>query len=74
MREIWTEKEVDILKKMLDAGCSLREMADILKSRTEAGIRAQLRSQGWHVVNTREIDYDAFKKLMKQKGRVIECG
>lgn len=35
----WTDKEIEILKKMLGAHKTLEEVAQVLKSRTLDGIR-----------------------------------
>lgn len=74
MKEPWSDGELDILRKMNGAGCTLKEVARVLKARTEAAIRSKMRSEGLRVQNPEEIDYESFRKIMAQRGKVIECG
>lgn len=61
----WTDREVEILKKMLDAHKTLEEVAQVLKSRTEDGIRNKVDNMGWHFTHEPEFDYAAFERIMK---------
>jgi hypothetical protein len=67
MSNKWTDKEVEILKKMLDAGKTADEIAQVIKSRTLDGIRNKAGHMGWKFYAVPEFDMDAFNKIMKGK-------
>jgi hypothetical protein len=64
----YTPEEVDILTKMVNAGCTPEQCAKVLKSRTVTGIEDKAGRLGmkWKYLNP-EIDMDEFKRLMKGK-------
>lgn len=74
MRAFWTDEEVKILKEMIDAGMTLPEIKNVLKSRSLASLRNKASDLGLHVsaYDQPEIDMKAFKELMKQR-RNVKC-
>jgi hypothetical protein len=74
-RFYWSTEEKDILKKMVAAGCDCREVVAVLKNRDDSSIRGQMqRMRIKFKFEGGEIDYDSFKRILKRKGEVIECG
>jgi hypothetical protein len=74
-RFYWSTEEKDILKKMVSAGCDCREVMAVLKTRDDSSIRGQINRMGIKFKSEGgEIDYDSFKKILKRRGEVIECG
>lgn len=67
MSIIWSAKEVQILKQMLDAGITPETIALVLKTRTVTSIRNKVAREGWKIAPEPELDMDAFNKLMKGK-------
>lgn len=63
----WTDKEIEILKKMIDANKTAEQIAQVIKSRTLEGIRNKVQRMGLTWVHEPEFDMDAFHKLMKGK-------
>jgi diphthamide synthase (EF-2-diphthine--ammonia ligase) len=65
MRILWTSEEKDVLEKMVNEGFSLAAIRKVLKSRTEDSIRGQARTMGIDITGKPEIDYEAFKSMLK---------
>ena len=64
MSRQWTEEEEKILKSMHEKGCDIKQMEEVIKSRTGNGIRNKLDSLGLGPPIVKpDIDYDLFKKL-----------
>ena len=62
----WTEREVEILLKLVDKGCTSREMAKVLKSRSMAAIYLKCQRIGVDMPgNDPDIDFDLFKQMVK---------
>ena len=64
----YTQEEMDILKKMVNAGLTPEDCARVLKSRTVTGIEDKAGRMGlkWKYLES-EIDMDEFKRLMGRK-------
>lgn len=70
MQRHWTTEEEDILSKMAKVGCSAFDVMKVLKSRTINGITSKASTLGLSLSGGKpDIDMDAFKRLMSQKGR-----
>lgn len=65
----WTEKEIDILKKMNAVHKAPEEIAQVLKSRTVESIRNKGDRMGLRWVGEPEFDYAAFERIMKTGGK-----
>jgi len=64
----WTDKEIDILEKMVVAHKTPEDIVQVLKSRTTDSIRNKVqRMAGLEWTREPEFDMDAFNKLMKGK-------
>ena len=65
MSQLWTDEETEILKKLHGKQCSVKQMKEILRGRTENGIRAKLDNLGLGPPEIKpDIDYDRYKALM----------
>lgn len=64
-RAFWSDKEVEILQKMARAGKTPQEVVKVLKSRTITSIQKKASDQGISFSDSPEIDFDAFKNMMK---------
>lgn len=70
MQRHWTPEEEDILSKMAKAGCNAFDILKVLKSRSINGITSKASTLGLSLAGGKpDIDMDAFKRLMGQKGR-----
>ena len=69
MSKVWSKQESDTLNKMLDAGATMADIAKVLTSRTEGGIKNRIYKIGRRMTQTPEIDFDAFQKFMKSAGK-----
>jgi hypothetical protein len=67
--KLWTEQEIEILKKMISANYGMDKILKVLKSRTQSGVEHKAAYLGLSLVSKPEIDFDAFEKLMKQGGQ-----
>lgn len=61
----WTDKEIEILKKMVNAHKTPEQIAQVIKSRTLDGIRNKVGHMGWHFMHEPDFDYAAFERIMK---------
>jgi hypothetical protein len=62
----WTAEEEDVLRKMAQTKMDYGKMAMVLKSRTPKAIECHCFDLGIRLPkNTSEIDFEAFKNLMK---------
>ena len=62
----WTEQEEDILRKMAQTKISYEDMTKVLKSRSSKAIEIHCYELGIQIEkHTCEIDFEAFKTLMK---------
>lgn len=67
---MWKTQEVEILKKMAAGGCGVEDIAKVLKSRTPAAIKRKAEISSIHILHDEpQIDFDAFKKFIKQGGQ-----
>lgn len=65
---VWTDSEIDILKKMAAAKFRIDEIRKVLKSRSIESIRAKCQKEGISLMaHVPEIDMDLFCKLIKGK-------
>ena len=66
MRMLWTQQEMDILKKLAEQNYPVRKIAKVLKSRTLNAIRNKAEELGLYLGGgpAPEIDLEAFKKLI----------
>ena len=62
----WTEEELKIVKEMGLAGKSMKDILSVLKSRSMDSVRKQLTLMGIDAQIKPEIDYEAFKQIMKE--------
>ena len=62
---LWTEKEVEILKRLYPAGVPLEEIAKVLKSRTLAAIQNKAQQLGLKRKTGGEIDEEYYNKLVE---------
>ena len=62
---LWTEREVEILKKLYPAGVPLEEIAKVLKSRTLAAIQNKAQQLGLKRKTGGEIDEEYYNKLVE---------
>ena len=62
----WSEQHEAMLKKMIEAGKELPDIAAVFCNRTENGIRSKIKNMGLKI-NQRSvgIDMDAYAKIMK---------
>jgi len=63
----WTDKEIDLMKKMVAAHKTAEDIVQVLKSRTTDSIRNKVQRMGLAWAHEPEFDMDAFNKLMKGK-------
>lgn len=63
----WTDKETEVLIKMINARKTLKDISLVLKSKTSEAIRNKSDRMGMKFSRDVEIDMDAFNKLMKGK-------
>lgn len=74
-RQFWTDEERAVLKKLIESGCNMREVMAVLKDRDDGQIRGQMKRTGLKFrIPGGEVDYEAFKRILKNRGEVIECG
>jgi len=53
----------------------MREVMAVLKDRDDGQIRGQMKRTGLKFrIPGGEVDYEAFKRILKSRGEVIECG
>jgi hypothetical protein len=69
--KLWTEKETAILKQMIAAACDAGKITKVLKSRSICAIKHKAEQLGLSLVSKPEIDFEAFKKIMRTKERTI---
>jgi len=69
MSILWTDKEVEILKKMVEAHKTPDDVALVLKSRTPESIRNKADRIGVKFNYEPEFDYEAFERIMKTGGK-----
>lgn len=71
MSILWSAKEVEVLKKLVNAKVTNQEMAKVFPHRTQQGITQKIAQLGLSQVRTPadNINYDAFTKLIKSAGR-----
>lgn len=65
MKAPWDEKETEILRKMVEAGKSAEDVGKVLVGRSSNAIRSKVNSIGMAFHATPEIDFEAFKQIMK---------
>lgn len=69
----WSPEEEDVLKKLATRGCVVTEIQAVLKSRSFDAIHNKAHKMGLSLAGrTPEIDFDAFKNLMKAE-RSVKC-
>jgi hypothetical protein len=71
--KLWDPKEIEILRQLSEAGATYYDAAKILKSRTTDSIRIKCRHLGISLNGTPpEIDFDAFKALLRKQKVIRE--
>lgn len=65
MKAFWTAQEVDILRKMVEAGKSIDDIRKVLVARSANAIRCKVNDIGMIFQGKPEIDFEAFKQIMK---------
>jgi hypothetical protein len=65
MKAFWTVQEVDILRKMVEAGKSVNDIRMVLTARSNNAIRCKVNDIGMVFRGTPEIDFEAFKQIMQ---------
>lgn len=70
----WTEQEVEILRKMAEAGKSVDDIAAVLVSRTVCSVEKKASELRVSLAGRTEIDVAAFNQIMGEtwKPRVAE--
>lgn len=63
----WTDKELEILKKMVEAHKTADDIVQVLKSRTTDSIRNKVQRMGLVWAHEPEFDMAAFNQIMKGK-------
>ena len=66
-RAFWSAQEVDILKQMVTVGKDISEIQKVLISRTTGAIMNKIGELGLSMAGKTEIDFEAFKKIMRSK-------
>jgi len=69
MSQVWSKEEDNALNKMLDAGAGMSDLAKVLTSRTEDGIKNRIYKIGRRIRKAPMVDFDAFTKFMKSAGK-----
>jgi hypothetical protein len=63
----WTEKEIEILRKLSAAGCTPKQAASVFKSRSFDAIKCMAKKLDLPLCGKPpEIDMEAFKQLMRK--------
>jgi len=61
----WKDEELSILKALCEKGINPGKIAKVLKSRSEHAIRHKATELGFPVNQSRSIDYDYYRELLK---------
>lgn len=66
MSTLWSDQEIEIVKKMFMAKKSPKEIAKVLICRSSCAIERKLYSLGLFYSDNPEIDMDAYKQIMEE--------
>lgn len=67
----WTDREIEVLKKLVEAKVTDADIFNVLPHRTKNGIKNKITQLGLAHVRTPadNINYEAFTKLIKSVGK-----
>lgn len=71
MRLFWSDKEEEILKKMVDACKTPKDVSEVLLNRSEDSVRCKAGSMGLVWKSKPEIDMDAYARMMKGETKCL---
>ena len=69
MSILWSAKEIEVLKQLVEAKISDQDIMKVLPHRSKNSINQKISQLGLAEVRTPAINYEAFTKLIKSAGR-----
>jgi len=66
--QIWTKKEEEILKTLIEHGCTIEQCCNVFPSRSIDSLRRKIVRMGLEIIRKEpDINFEAFKQLMRGK-------